>query len=166
MDLGAIILLILVFLLILFFVTRPFFVHQQIRPVEKMEKKQKLSSLLAERERLLAEIQELDSDQALEKISAIDYSSQRVGLLHKGAEVLRQIDAMSMHSDKGQADQTEVLPVMTSPGPVEVSDDELEELLARRRALRKDKTGGFCPKCGKPVLFSDAFCPSCGYALK
>ncbi len=27
---------------------------------------------------------------------------------------------------------------------------------------RKDKTAGFCPKCGKPVLQSDVFCPSCG----
>ena len=162
MDLGAIFLLILVFVFILFFVTRPFFVRQRVHSVEKTEKSQKLSSLLAERERLLTAIQELDSDQALDKIPAEDYSSQRDELLQKGAEVLRQIDVLTLHSDKGK----NALPGMSSPVPVELSEDELEELLARRRTIRKDKTGGFCPKCGKPVLFSDVFCPTCGHALK
>ncbi|HEY5157362.1 MAG TPA: zinc-ribbon domain-containing protein, partial [Anaerolineales bacterium] len=107
-------------------------------------------------------IQELDSDQALDKIPAEDYSSQRGELLQKGAEVLRQIDVLTLYSDKGK----DALPGMSSPVPVELSEDELEELLARRRTIRKDKTGGFCPKCGKPVLFSDVFCPTCGHALK
>jgi NADH pyrophosphatase NudC (nudix superfamily) len=43
-----------------------------------------------------------------------------------------------------------------------VSDDDLEDLIAARRAARKEKSAGFCPKCGKPVLRSDRFCPSCG----
>jgi len=166
MDLGAIFLLILVFVFILFFVTRPFFVRQRFHSVEKMEKSQKLSFLLAEHERLLTAIQELDSDQALDKIPVEDYSSQRVELLQKGAKVLRQIDALTLHYDEEKAVQKEALPGMSSPVPVELSNDELEELLARRRTMRKDKTGGFCPKCGKPVLYSDAFCPSCGHALK
>ena len=162
MDLGAIFLLILVFVFILFFVTRPFFVRQRFHSVEKMEESRKLSFLLAERERLLTTLQDLDSDQALDKIPAEDYSGQRVELLKKGAEVLRQIDDLTVHSDNGKDNP----PGRPSPTPVALSDDELEELLARRRTIRKDKTGGFCPKFGKPVLFSDAFCPTCGHALK
>jgi hypothetical protein len=162
MDLGAIILLILVFVFMLFFVTRPFFIHQREDSVENTEKNRKLSFLLAEHERLLSAIQELDSDQVLDKIPAEDYSGQRGELLQMGADVLRQIDELTLHPENGEDDPAG----MPSPTPVALSNDELEELLARRRTIRKDKTGGFCPKCGKPVLFSDSFCPTCGHALK
>jgi hypothetical protein len=40
--------------------------------------------------------------------------------------------------------------------------DEIEELIDKRRQKGKDKPGGFCPACGKPVLNSDHFCSSCG----
>ena len=162
MDLGAIILLILVFVFMLCFVTRPFFIHQREDSVEYMEKNRKLSFLLAEHERLLSAIQELDSDQVLDKIPAEDYSGQRGELLQMGADVLRQIDELTLHPENGKDDPAG----MSSPEPVALSNDELEELLARRRTIRKDKNGGFCPECGKPVLFSDAFCPGCGHALK
>jgi hypothetical protein len=166
MDLGAIFILILVLVFILIFVTRPFFVRQRGHPMEKMEKSRKLSSLLAERERLLTAILELDSDQALDKIPAGYYSNQRVELLQRGAEILRQIDRLTKRTPGEKNAQKEVLPGISTPVPVVLSDDELEELLTRRRTIRKDRTAGFCPKCGNPVLFSDAFCPSCGYALK
>ena len=91
MDLGAIFILILVLVFILIFVTRPFFVRQRGHPMEKMEKSRKLSSLLAERERLLTAILELDSDQALDKIPAGYYSNQRVELLQRGAEAGKSI---------------------------------------------------------------------------
>ena len=47
-----------------------------------------------------------------------------------------------------------------------VSDEDLEEMIAKRRTARKDKAAGFCPKCGKPVMTSDSFCPNCGRPLK
>jgi hypothetical protein len=166
MDLGAIFLLILVLVFILIFVTRPFFIRQRGHSVEKMEKSRKLSSLLAERERLLTAILELDSDQALDKIPAGDYSNQRLELLQRGAEILRKIDGLTERTPGEKNAHKEFLPGISSAVPVVLSDDDLEELLARRRMIRKDKTAGFCPKCGKPVLFSDAFCPFCGYALK
>jgi NADH pyrophosphatase NudC (nudix superfamily) len=166
MDLGAIFILILVLVFILIFVTRPFFVRRRGHSVEKMEKSQKLSTLLAERERLLTAILELDSDQVLEKIPAGNYADQRVELLRRGAEILRQIDGLTERTPGEENAHKEALPGISSPVPVVLSDDELEELLARRRMIRKDKTAGFCPKCGKPVLYPDVFCPSCGYALK
>ena len=45
-------------------------------------------------------------------------------------------------------------------------DDDLEALIASRKAGRKEKSGGFCPKCGKPILRSDRFCPHCGKSIK
>jgi rubrerythrin len=47
----------------------------------------------------------------------------------------------------------------------EVSDDDMESMIAARRKGRKEKSSGFCPKCGKPVMASDRFCPSCGKSL-
>ena len=47
----------------------------------------------------------------------------------------------------------------------EITDDDLEELLAARRAVRKEKSGGFCPNCGKPIMRSDRFCSACGKSI-
>jgi NADH pyrophosphatase NudC (nudix superfamily) len=46
-----------------------------------------------------------------------------------------------------------------------LDDDDLEAMIASRRKTHKDKSAGFCPKCGKPILVSDRFCPSCGKAI-
>jgi len=162
MEPGAIYLLILVLAFIVIFVMRPFFERQRIHSVESSHE---LSSLLAEHERLLSALQELDSDQALGKIPAENYPNQRIQLLQKGAEVLRKIDELAPHPVKEPLGK-EAQPVSRSQTPAPLSDDDLEELLARRRNLRKGKTAGFCPKCGKPVLISDIFCPACGHALK
>jgi hypothetical protein len=113
----------------------------------------------------LTALQELDFDQSLGKIPAEDYPTQRTVILQKGADVLRQLDALSPDTakpvdEKGQRGDN--APKPTAP----LSDDDLEDLLAKRRNARKDKTAGFCPKCGKPVLQSDVFCPSCGLTLK
>jgi rubrerythrin len=149
-------------LFIILFVMRPFFERQHIH---SLGSSQELSSLLAERERLLTALQELDSDQALGKIPNEDYPNQRTELLQKGAEVLRKIDTLSPDTLKEPAGKEFHL-VTPSQTPVPLSDDDLEELLARRRNLRKERTAGFCPKCGKPVSISDAYCPACGHALK
>jgi predicted amidophosphoribosyltransferase len=46
-----------------------------------------------------------------------------------------------------------------------LDDDDLESMISARRKTRKEKSAGFCPKCGKPVQVSDRFCPSCGKAI-
>ena len=50
-------------------------------------------------------------------------------------------------------------------GNRDVSDDDLEDLVASRRAARKEKSAGFCPKCCKPILRTDRFCPHCGKSI-
>lgn len=162
MDPAAIIILLIVLVFIVLFVTHPFFERRRVRATESSHE---LSFLLAERERLLTALQELDFDQSLGKIPVEDYPVQRTELLQKGAEVLRQLDALSpitatLVSDKVQRTNRALEPT------ARLSDDDLDDLLAKRRNIRKDKTAGFCPKCGKPVLHSDVFCPSCGNTLK
>ena len=159
MDPVAIILLLIVFLSIVLYVTRPFFERQRYR-AEKNNPE--LSSLLAERERLLTALQELDFDQSLGKIPVEDYPIQRTILLQNGAEVLRKLDVLTsavarLVNGRGSGSPEETTSLL--------SDEDLEDLVAKRRSIRKVKAAGFCPRCGKPVLQSDVFCPSCGNTL-
>ena len=55
--------------------------------------------------------------------------------------------------------------VDTSITSSELTNDALESMISARRRVHKEKSAGFCPKCGKPVLISDRFCASCGKPL-
>jgi hypothetical protein len=162
MELVAIFLLFLVLAFVVLFVTLPFFQRQRIGSAEN---DQEYSSLQAERDRLLTALEELDFDQSLGKIPAEDYPMQRSGLLQKGAAVLRQLDLLSPKR-ANQPDERflydSTISQITSP----LSDNDLEDLLSKRRNNRKEKNAGFCPRCGKPVLKSDVFCTTCGSPLK
>jgi hypothetical protein len=162
MEPVSLFLLVILLGLIVFFVTRPFFKRRRVRAVES---DQEMSSLLAERERLLTALQELDFDQSLGKIPAEDYPTQRALLIQKGVEVLRRLDSLSAQAVKKDTGMAHGLMNDSKPR-AKMTDDDLENLLAKRRNIRKDKAAGFCPKCGKPVLLSDAFCPACGNTLK
>ena len=155
MQLASVFLLLIVFLLVGLYVALPFV--RRVRGVRGVD--QALSALLAERDRVLTALQELDFDNSLGKIPAEEYPSQRTVLVQRGAEILRQLDERPGAALK---------PAATSkiPAPAAASDDDLEDLIARRRSKRNGKTGGFCPQCGKPVLLSDQFCPKCGQSLK
>lgn len=162
MEPAAIFLLLLLLALIILFVTRPFFERRRVRIAESDHE---FSFLLAERERLLTALQELDFDQTLGKIPAEDYPAERANLLQKGAEVLRQLDALTPRTSI-QTGKKRLRSVNAPTSTAPLSDDDLEDLLAKRRVARKGKTAGFCPKCGKPALQSDVFCPFCGFTLK
>src|SRR5262245_28717883 len=58
-----------------------------------------LSALLAERERTVSALQELDFDYKLGKVPEEDYPAQRVNLLQKGAEILRRIDEVTLQTN-------------------------------------------------------------------
>jgi NADH pyrophosphatase NudC (nudix superfamily) len=155
MELQTVLLLFGVLLLVGTFVARPF--AQAVRRNQAHEHAR--SALLAERERLLTVLRELDFDHSLGKVPEEDYPSQRAELVQRGAEVMEKLDSLAN------------VPASEAPRPtrkqaVSVTDDDIEDMIARRRSARKEKTGGFCPKCGKAVLLSDRFCPACGHPLK
>jgi len=169
MDIGAIFLLLSVCLLTGLFVARPFLERRRISSISADD--QELSTLLAERDRLITALQELDFDHTLNKIPAQDYPVMRASLIQRASDVLRKLDAMQPQNAGDTDAETRVEAVIASRRAdaaiekiekQEVSDDDLDELVASRRALRKEKSGGFCPKCGKSVLRSDRFCPHCG----
>ena len=134
------------------------------------EEEHELSTLMAERDRVLNSLQELDFDFKLGKIPSEDYPVQRANLLQKGADILKKLDELTPDNTQLETETqieraiTERRAVITSTKRG-LSDDDLESMIAARHRTRKEKSAGFCPKCGKPVLVSDRFCPACGKAL-
>jgi len=175
MELGAIFLILAVSILVVLFVSRPFMENRRALVVSAEE--QALSTLLAERDRLITALQELDFDHVLGKIPAEDYPNMRVALLGQAAEALRQIDTLQPPQAALTDAESRVEAAIAarradagaSPAPANLSalsENDLEDRIAARRAQRKEKSGGFCPNCGKPVLRSDRFCPACGKSIK
>jgi hypothetical protein len=174
MDIGAIFLILALALLVALFVTRPFMEQRSMTAVTAEE--QELSALMAERDRLITALQELDFDHTLGKIPAEDYPPMRADLLQRAADILRKLDNLQPQQPAEEAAENRIEAVIAarradaavnkSAPEKALSDDDLEQLIATRKAGRKEKSGGFCPKCGKPVLHSDRFCPHCGKSIK
>lgn len=134
------------------------------------EEEHAASSLLAERERVVNSIQELESDYQLGKVPEEDYPTQRANLLQRGADILRKLDELAPAKAQNDEDARveRALAARRKNGSNqqgELTDDDVESMIAARRKGRKTKSAGFCPKCGKPVMTSDKFCPSCGKVL-
>jgi hypothetical protein len=160
MDIAAIILTLAVFILVGLYLYTPY-LHGYGRRVTREE--HQLSALMAEQDRVLSSLRELDFDFKLGKIPEEDYPAQRTSLLQKGADLLRKIDSLT--ETNGLTSQAVTAARKSRPRKA-VSDDSLESMIAMRRKSRKGSFDGFCPKCGKPVVANDRFCPSCGKALK
>jgi hypothetical protein len=153
------------------------------------EEEHELSALMAERDRILNALQELDFDFKLGKIPIEDYPVQRTELLQKGADILRKLDEITLPSPQalspiGNGERVEGLDLetrieravaarradriptgstrFTEPA---LANEDVELMISARRKAHQKKSAGFCPKCGKPVMQSDRFCPSCGKAL-
>lgn len=129
------------------------------------EEEHELSSLLAERERALNALQELDFDYKLGKVPEEDYPTQRANLLQKGAGILKRLDELTPQKEADVTIERAIASRRKKTSAVTASDDDIESMIATRRKAHKSKSAGFCPKCGKPVMASDKFCPSCGKAL-
>lgn len=160
MDLAALILTFGVLFLVGMYLYMPFLRGYGRRVTQEDHN---LSSLLAERDRVLSSLQELDFDFKLGKIPEEDYPAQRTSLLQKGADVLRKIDSLS---EKISLPREGAKPSGKPRAKDKLTDETLESMIAARRKMRKGSFNGFCPKCGKPVMANDRFCPSCGKALK
>jgi hypothetical protein len=181
-------------ILVAWYVSRPIFdplMAPQSLPGDAPE--HELSHLLAERDRALNALQELDFDYTLGKIPQDDYPDQRVRLLNYGADILRQLDQIQGQGEgagsSGDQDTRARFEAVVAARRADVAldhgsahnggngagavsarvaapDDNLEVMLANRRRVRQEKSVGFCPRCGGPLQISDQFCPKCGKPLK
>jgi hypothetical protein len=159
MELGTIFLIIGVLVIVIVFVAQPFTTHWRARAQSSHE----ISALLAERERAINALLELDADNSIGKVPAEEYSSQRASLVRKGADILRQLDEIQKVQPVFVKET--VKPVLAETYSNAPSDEDLEDLIYKRRTIRQLKTAGFCSNCGKPVSKSDQFCPSCGQII-
>ena len=169
MDIGAIFFTLAVVTLVGMYVGQPYL---QRRGRRTTQEDHEYSTLMADYDRTVNTLQELDFDNALGKVPVEDYPRQRAELLAKGAELLRKLDAMQPQETGRDAESRIEAAVAsrradssTKKAVTVLDDDDLESLIASRRKTRNGKSAGFCPKCGKPILVSDRFCPSCGKAI-
>lgn len=178
MDIGSILFLLAFLILVGLFIARPLL--DRDAPQEDDQREHEVSALLAEQDRVLNALEELDFDHALGKVPENEYPAQRTLLLKRGADILRQLDeygAIPTNNDLEERVEAAIAErrALSSPGVSVASaggnhimieaDDEVEIQLAARRRSRQDKSAGFCPQCGRPVQSSDSFCPSCGKPL-
>ncbi len=172
MDLiSSFILLTIVIILVILCVTWPL----SSRHHPEVEGNQIFSSLMAEHDRILNSLKELDFDNSLGKIPIETYTEQRANLLQKGVEILRKIDDLGSvleavpNNDAGPEDKVETFLTarrarqVAGPGS---GDDEVESLVARRRRIHSGRSGKYCDNCGRPLSNTDRFCPACGHPVQ
>lgn len=175
MELGSIFLIFAVAVLVSLFISRPFFNREaNARLVDESKDSRRAadherSQLLAERDRVLTALQELDFDNAVGKVPPEDYPVQRASLLQAGADVLRKLDAFQPDARNQSAEDRLEAAIAARradgherPRLPSADQDNLETMIAARRRARQEKAAGFCPKCGRPMQTSDKFCSSCG----
>jgi hypothetical protein len=195
MDIGAILLLIALLILVGLYISQPLMRRKTVPATTHGSKlNHDLSMLLAEKERILEALEELDNDHELGKIPEEDYPVQRGEMMKRGADILRQLDNLQIQpvSEKRDVKIEEVIAARRASSGQQLKtqatgrghgdsahespskqpvfenagiDDELEMLIASRRRARDSKSGGFCPQCGTPLHTSDHFCPKCGKSL-
>jgi len=189
MDIGSILLILALLVLVGLFISRPLVERKEvIITSEDVVEEHEYSTFLAERDRTLDSLEELDFDYMVGKIPEEDYPLQRVALIKKGVHILLELDKYEEVSPEQQADtrlesaitarrttvhseasvqSADLAPELSdTSSPIQlIEDDEVETLIAARRRKRSDKSAGFCPQCGTAVTKSDQFCSKCGNAL-
>ena len=174
MDIGAIFFTLALITLVGMYVGQPY-IQQRGRRTSQDD--HEVSALMAEYDRAVNSLQELDFDNSLGKIPEEDYPRQRAELLAQGADLLRKLDILTPSAsprERGGRDAESRIEAAVASRRADSSadravpamdDDDLESMIASRRKSHKEKSAGFCPKCGKPIMVSDRFCPSCGKAI-
>lgn len=152
MGTGAILINLALFTLSAVFLIKPFFREQ-----EDLKASDSSGSVLkAEKERLLAALENLDDEYRLEKLAEDDYQRKRNYLLSQAAGILKTLDELGIQPD---------LESNQFNNESEEDLDDLDALIeSRKRELRRDSQK-LCPLCGTQVNQFDQFCGHCGETL-
>jgi len=159
MDIGSIILVFGLTGLVFLYIFRPIRARM---PALVSKEEMALSPLLAERERIIDALVELDFDNELGKVPEDIYEIHRTRLLDQGAEVLRQLDELQPGVRVAGVDQLEEK-IAGRRSAASQTDDPLEAKIAARRAAQKPAgKEKFCHECGDKIKAGDQFCANCG----
>ena len=151
MELGSLLVVLFVFFLSGLFILRPFLVHTESGGRAGMTMR---DSLVAERERLLHAIEEIDLEYELKKISSEEHTRSRDILLSEAAIVIKELDNLPK---SGSAKRKKAAPVQDA--------GNLEKMIADRRKQLKGEMSLECPHCGESVKDGAQFCSHCGGTL-
>jgi hypothetical protein len=151
MEFGSLLIVFFIFLLSGLYILRPFLVSTD---TEGRAGSTIRDSLVADRERLLLAIEDLDLEFELKKISSDEHARNRDILLSEAAKVLKDLDNLPK---TGSAKQKKTDPVQ--------DDADLEKMIADRRKQLKGDMPMKCPHCGEAVDKGGQFCSHCGGAL-
>lgn len=150
---GSLLIAAAVLLLVAAYLARPFF---DARKYRRHEPDPEISALLAERDRVLDLISELDSDFEMGKVDAEEYRPRRANLIKRGADLLRRIDELRAEGDSGRAEP-----------PSSERDRALEaEISRRRRAEGRPERSRECPNCGAHLEPQTSSCGQCGEPVR
>jgi hypothetical protein len=190
---GALLMVLAVAFLVGIYISQPFLrrlaVPLKKRKQDSDEIERQRSTLLAERDRILTSLQDLEFDHTLGKVPEEDFPQQRLVFLEEGAEVLRQLDELeppevqprqsaedrleaavaARRADakgNGNGAASVAATVVTRRRQLANGHDDVEKMVDARRLGRPEKAAGFCPHCGKPVQRSDKFCSRCGTVIE
>ena len=140
MDIASIFLILSAAILSGVFISRPFFkrLPDGSEDTDHLleEYEQRRSSLLADHNRLIIALRDLEFDRKMGKIPDDDYPGQRSALLKAGAAVLRQLDDVHETSKGVKAEPSHEL----IDHDFQESDDELESIIDDRRRKRMGKS--------------------------
>ena len=162
MDLPSLLLIIALAIPVAAFVLRPLLARSRSPASDGKEpwgEGSRRDALLAERERVLSILQELDFDHAAGKIPQEEYPARRAALVAEGAAVLKALD------------EAENVEEWIAPGTAfrDAEDREatLEALVA---SLRIAPANGkalavYWTQCGMRAQLGDRFCSRCGHAF-
>lgn len=153
MDLGSLLILLAIFLAAVLYLVRPFFSEGD----SPLQLQAGASSLLAEKERLLTAIEDLEQEFWLDRIPEKDYRRKREYLLKTTAGVLQEIELLQQ--DFPQAEKTR------EDEDDRIEEESLEAMIEARRKKLHQQPRGTCPSCGADVYRGDQFCGRCGEAL-
>jgi rubrerythrin len=120
-------------------------------------------ALEQERRAVISAIRELDFDHRTGKIAEEDYKRLREAQVARGAQILRELDALNDGDARDDARDDAHHDV----------DAEIEAEIARLRTIvQTDRRRGsaptkqvICPSCGYAAGVGDKFCPQCGHRL-
>src|SRR5512134_797560 len=121
MELAAIFFSLAVLILVGIYLYAPFMERRARRVTEE---EHELSALMAERDRVINSLQELDFDFNLGKIPEEDYPTQRSALLQRGAQILKKLDELAPSSS----------PFLSQVSEGNGTDERIEKAVAARRA--------------------------------
>jgi hypothetical protein len=161
MDFGSILIILSLLILVALYVGYPL-IEGKNRSLHQVE--QQASILMAERDRIISAMRDLEFDHSLQKIPDEDYLRLHELLKNQGVDILRKID--EYWNDKRKAPELRVEnPFNDVISPLK-DDDGLEVIIAERRRNRQEKMAGFCSQCGSPLQKADEYCWKCGSKLK